>query len=200
MNSVIFDLGGVVLEWSPDRILAGYYADPEVRAVIKTAMFRHPDWLEWDRGTLNEAEMLVRVADRTGRSAQELEGLLAAVHQSLHAKADTVALLRRLAERGVPLYCLSNMSSATFQYLRQRHSFWDLFRGVVISGEVRMMKPEREIFEYLLDRYGLSAAESIFVDDVAANVEGAQAAGLRAVWFRSAAQCENELELMLAIR
>jgi putative hydrolase of the HAD superfamily len=200
MQNVIFDLGGVVLEWNPERILAGYYADPGVRAVMMSALFRHPDWLECDRGTLKEAEMLLRVADRTGRARDELEGLLAAVHHSLHAKADTVALLRRLAERGVALYCLSNMSAATFQYLRQRHSFWDVFHGIVISGDIGMMKPDREIFEYLLSRYGLSASQSMFIDDVAANVRGAQVAGLRAFRFESAAQCEKELDNFIATR
>jgi putative hydrolase of the HAD superfamily len=198
VKNVIFDLGGVVIEWSPDRILETYYADPEMRAIMKTALFLHPDWLQLDRGTLSEAEALVRLGDRTGRPAPELEGLLAAVRASLHAKPDTIALLARLDERGVPLYCLSNMSSATFQYLRQRHSFWGVFRGIVISGDIKMMKPEREIFEFLFSRYGLSATESVFIDDHAANVDAARSLGLRTVWFKNAGQCEIELEEILA--
>jgi putative hydrolase of the HAD superfamily len=198
VKNVIFDLGGVVIEWSPDRILEGYYDDPQIRAVMKTALFLHPDWLQLDRGTLSEAEALVRAGDRTGKPAAELEGLLAAVRASLHAKSDTVALLGRLEKRGVPLYCLSNMSSATFQYLRQRHSFWNVFRGIVISGDIKMLKPEREIFEFLLSRYGLSAAECVFVDDNAPNIEAARSLGLETVWFQNAGQCEIELEEILS--
>jgi putative hydrolase of the HAD superfamily len=198
VKNVIFDLGGVVIEWSPDRILEAYYADPHVRASMKTALFLHPDWLQLDRGTLSEAEALIRLEGRTGRPAPELEGLLAAVRASLHAKADTVALLARLEQRGVPLYCLSNMSSATFEYLRQQHSFWGVFRGIVISGDIKMMKPEREIFDFLLSRYGLSATDSVLVDDHAANIEAARALGLRTVWFKNAGQCEIELEEILA--
>jgi putative hydrolase of the HAD superfamily len=198
VKNVIFDLGGVVIEWSPDRILETCYADPQMRAIMKTALFLHPDWLQLDRGTLSEAQALVRLKDRTGRPAPELEGLLAAVRASLHTKSDTVALLARLHERGVPLYCLSNMSSATFQYLRQRHSFWGVFRGIVISGDIKMMKPEREIFEFLFSRYGLCATESVFVDDHAANIDAARSLGLRTVWFKNAGQCEIELEEILA--
>jgi putative hydrolase of the HAD superfamily len=197
-RNVIFDLGGVLIEWSPDRILEGYYADPGLRAIMKTALFLHPDWLQLDRGTLEEAELLVRVGDRTGRPAAELAGLLDAIRASLHAKADTVALLDKLHARGVPLYCLSNMSSNTFEHLRTRHSFWGVFRGIVISGDIKMMKPEREIFEFLLERYGLEAGETVFVDDNAPNVEAARALGLDAVWFRDARQCEVELEELLA--
>lgn len=198
MKNIIFDLGGVVIEWSPDRILEGYYDDPEIRAIMKTALFLHPDWLQLDRGTLSEAQALVRLESRTGRPPAELEGLLNAVRASLHAKKDTVALLTRLEKRGVPLYCLSNMSSATFQYLRQRYPFWGLFRGIVISGDIKLMKPEREIFDHLLGKYGLAASETVFVDDHAANIEAARSLGLQSVWFQSAGQCEIELEEILA--
>ncbi|MFL6600081.1 MAG: HAD family hydrolase [Steroidobacteraceae bacterium] len=198
VKNVIFDLGGVVIEWNPDRILASYYADPEIRALMKTALFLHPDWLQLDRGTLQEADLLARAADRTGRPAAELSGLFAAVRESLHTKSETVALLQKLAARGVPLYCLSNMSSDIFAYLRERHSFWGVFRGIVISGDLQMIKPEREIFEFLLRRHGLAAAQTVFVDDSRPNIEAARGLGIHAVWFENAQQCELELEKLLA--
>ncbi|MDB6101179.1 MAG: HAD-superfamily hydrolase, subfamily variant 3 [Gammaproteobacteria bacterium] len=198
VKNVIFDLGGVVIEWNPDRILAGYYADPEMRTIMKTALFLHPDWLQLDRGTLNEADLLVRAAGRTGRPATELSGLLDAIRESLHAKAETVALLEKLSARNVPLYCLSNMSSDIFAYLRGRHSFWGVFRGIVISGDIQMVKPEREIFEFLLQRYGLVAAQTVFVDDNVPNIEAAREVGIHPVWFKNARQCELELDELLA--
>ena len=108
-----------------------------------------------------------------------------------------MALLKSLAQRQVPLYCLSNMAASTFAYLREQHAFWDAFRGIVISGEIKMAKPEREIFEYLLRRYALSAAETVFVDDHAPNIEAAKELGLHTVWFRDAGQCALELERLL---
>jgi putative hydrolase of the HAD superfamily len=198
VKNVIFDLGGVLIEWNPDRILASYYADLEMRAIMKTALFLHPDWLQLDRGTLNEADLLARAAERTGRPAAELRGLLAAVRESLHTKTETVTLLEKLSARGVPLYCLSNMSSDIFAYLRERHSFWGVFRGIVISGDIQMIKPEPEIFEFLLRRYGLAAAQTVFVDDSQPNIEAARGVGIHPVWFKSAGQCELELEKLLA--
>jgi putative hydrolase of the HAD superfamily len=197
VKNVIFDLGGVVIEWNPDRILERYYADPELRAIMKTAMFLHPDWLQMDRGALTEADLLLRLGDRTGRPAAELDELFNAVRESLHTKPDTVALLNKLHGRGVPLYCLSNMSSDIFRHLRKRHSFWGVFRGIVISGHIQLMKPEREIFEHLLQRHGLNAAETVFIDDSAPNIEAARALGLHTVWFKSANQCQQELEDLL---
>jgi putative hydrolase of the HAD superfamily len=197
VRNIIFDLGGVVLDWNPDAILESYYADPDARAAMKRALFQHPDWLQIDRGMLTEPEVLPRLKKRTGRPVSELAGLFEAIRISLKPKADTVALLQRLAQRHVPLYCLSNMSAATFAYLRAQHAFWALFRGIVISGEIKMMKPEPEIFEYLLRRYELSATETVFVDDQPPNIRAAEALGLHTVWFRDARQCEVELEHLL---
>lgn len=198
MRNVIFDLGGVVLEWNPDAILESHYADAGVRAAVKSALFAHPDWLQLDRGTLTEAQAISRVAQRIGMANGELAELFEAARRSLRPKADSVALLDELAARGVPLYCLSNMPAATFAYLRDRYPFWKVFRGIVISGEIRMLKPDREIFEYILHRYSLPPASTVFIDDHAPNVQAAGALGLHAILFRDALQCRAELEPLLA--
>jgi len=199
-RNIIFDLGGVVLDWNPDAILAQYYTEPALRASIKAAVFQHPDWLEMDRGVLTEAEAIERIIARTNRPKAELKGLFDAVLNSLHPKSDTVDLLERLAARGVPLYCLSNMPASTYSDLRQRHAFWPAFRGVVISGEVKLMKPERAIFDYLLHRYGLAPDDTIFVDDHQPNILAAQAVGLHTVLFIDALQCEREVDRILGAR
>jgi putative hydrolase of the HAD superfamily len=198
VRNVIFDLGGVVLDWNPDAILEGYYSDPVARAAMKSTLFKHPDWLQLDRGTLSEPEVFERLQQRTGSPAEELRGLFEAIRCSLKPKADTVALLQSLSQRQVPLYCLSNMAASTFAYLREQHAFWEAFRGIVISGEIKMAKPDREIFEYLLHRYALSASETVFVDDHPPNIRAAQELGLHTVWFRDAHQCALELERLLA--
>jgi putative hydrolase of the HAD superfamily len=197
MRNVIFDIGGVILEWNPEAILKSYSDNAELRATLRTALFEHPDWLQLDRGMLSEAEALARLEIRTSLPRTELAGLLDAVRASLKPKMDTLALLENLVRRRVPLYCLSNMSAATYAYLRAQHAFWGRFRGIVISGEVKMMKPEPEIFEYLLRRYDISASETIFIDDHPPNIRGAQAIGLGTILFGDAAQCETELDQLL---
>jgi putative hydrolase of the HAD superfamily len=198
VRNVIFDLGGVVLDWNPDLILENFYGNVDARVAMKAALFQHPDWLQMDRGVLTEPEAVARLQRRTGRPTAELSGLFDAVRSSLQPKPHTLALIERLAQRSVPLYCLSNMPASTFAYLRERHAFWPAFSGIVISGEIKMMKPEREVFEYLLDRFALVPAETVFVDDHQPNIDAAQAIGLHTVLFRDAQQCELELEALLA--
>jgi len=194
---VIFDLGGVVFDWNPDAILESFYEDSDARATIKRELFQHPDWLLMDRGVYSEADVIARLVERTGRQSSELRDLFAAVLSSLRPKRDTVALIERLAQRRVPLYCLSNMPSSTFAHLKESHEFWPLFRGIVVSGEIQMIKPEPEIFEYLLRRYELTPGDTVFIDDHQPNVQAAQALGIHTVWFRDATQCERELDGLL---
>jgi HAD superfamily hydrolase (TIGR01509 family) len=199
VRNVIFDLGGVVLDWNPDQILTRYQPDPERRVQLRHALFGHADWQLFDRGGLSENEVIDRTHLRLGRPRSELVEIVEAVRDSLVAKPDTVTLMRALHRRGVALYCLSNMPASIYAQLRIRHEFWDLFRGIVISGEVMMVKPEPEVFTHLLERFGLRAQETVFVDDLPANVEAAGRIGLHTILFRDAAQCQQELAGLLTI-
>jgi putative hydrolase of the HAD superfamily len=91
------------------------------------------------------------------------------------------------------------MPTSIYAHLRRRHDFWDACRGIVISGEVWMTKPEPEVFTHLLERFDLRAQESVFVDDLAVNIEAARRVDLHTVLFRDAAQCRRELDQLLTI-
>ncbi|HEV2700095.1 MAG TPA: HAD family phosphatase [Steroidobacteraceae bacterium] len=196
VRNVIMDLGGVMLEWNPDHLLTPFQPQPELRRQLRASVFGQ-DWRLFDRGQLSEAELLGRLEVCTGQSRDILVAIVEAARGCLLEKPETVKLVRALRQRGFNLYCLSNMPGPFYEHLRRRHDFWDVFHGVVISGDVQMMKPEPEIYLHLLERFGLRAQESVFVDDLQANVDAAQAVGLHAIRFRDAAQCERELDALL---
>src|SRR5258708_1444394 len=87
MRNVIFDVGGVLLDWNPDQLLRGYYAEPVERAAMRQAIFLHADWLEVDRGALSEEELLARIARRLGRPVPELAGLFGTDRKSTRLKS-----------------------------------------------------------------------------------------------------------------
>src|SRR4029077_3901631 len=161
VRNVIFDLGGVVFDWNPDRIVARVEPLPELRAALKAALFGHADWRLVHHGTLHEAELIERLQLRLRATPARVAVILDAVRNSLVEKPETLELIRGLQAQGTPLYCLSNMPASIYAHLRQRHSFWDVFNGIVISGEVQMMKPEAEVFLHLLEKYALRAQETI---------------------------------------
>ncbi len=196
IRNVIMDLGGVMLEWNPDHLLRRFQPDPALRGQLRAAIFG-PDWRLFDRGHLSEAELIERLEIGSGQSRDDLVEIIAAVRESLLEKPETVKLVRALHQRGLHMYCLSNMPSPMYEHLRRQHTFWDVFRGVVISGEIQMMKPEPQIYLHLLERFGLRAQECVFVDDLQVNVEGAKGVGLHAIQFHNATQCQQELDELL---
>ena len=192
----MFDLGGVVVRWDPDAIIAGVFADLPVQRKVKAAVFEHADWLELDRGTLGRDQAITRAAQRTGISVSDMKRLMHAVPPSLTVFPETVALLRRLKAKGYPLYCLSNMHFASIEHLEQHETFWDVFQGRVISCRLNLCKPEPAIYGHLLRAFGLKASETVFIDDVQKNLDAAAQLGIRTLRFENAAQCERELRAM----
>ena len=198
VRNVIFDFGGVLVTWRPQEIIDSFYAEPELRAALRTHAFQHDDWLDMDRGTMDEASVVRRCAARMARPEAELRALFEHVRAALQPIEPTVALLRELRGReGIKLYGLSNMSETIFEHLSGRHDFFDLFDGIVVSAAVKLLKPEPEIYEHLRDRFSLDFSESVFIDDLERNVESARGTGLPAIQFTSTDQVRRELEPLL---
>jgi 2-haloacid dehalogenase len=102
--------------------------------------------------------------------------------------------LKQLKAMKYPLYGLSNWSGETFLRARHKYKFFDLFDDMVISGEVKMIKPEPEIFHLALQKFGKSASECIYIDDSLANVQQAQKMGFNAIHFQSPEQLKADLQ------
>jgi HAD superfamily hydrolase (TIGR01509 family) len=193
--NIVFDLGGVVVTWEPKTIIAQVFADPMVQALVHTEIFRHADWLALDRGTLPWQEAVRRGAQRTGLSEAAVATVLQQVPPALVAIPETVDLLYRLKAQGHTLFCLSNMHVASIAHLEQAYTFWDVFTGIVISCRLHLCKPEPAIYAYLLERYGLDGAHTVFIDDTEANLTAAQF-GMRTIRFEWPAPCEHQLHVL----
>jgi HAD superfamily hydrolase (TIGR01509 family) len=194
--NIIFDLGGVVVRWQPEALLARTFDDPAICKVVHSKFLAHPDWPELDRGTLTPADAVARAARRTGLQDHLITNLLIAVPSSLVPIADTVELLYRLKAQGHSLYCLSNMQFASIEFLERTQGFWDVFSGKVISCRVNLCKPEATIYAHLLETCQIDAASALFVDDVEVNLAAARKFGIRTIRFESGVQCAGELKAL----
>jgi putative hydrolase of the HAD superfamily len=194
--NIVFDLGGVVLTWQPDAIIASAFDDPATRAIVRREILGHPDWHELDRGTLPRPEAIRRAVQRTGLPETAVDAFLRRVPPSLVQIPETVDLLHRVKAAGHPLYCLSNMHVASIDHLERSCAFWDVFDGIVISCRVHLCKPEPAIYRHLLDAHRLAGADTVFVDDVDVNLAAAAAFGIRTIRFENAAQCARELQAL----
>jgi 2-haloacid dehalogenase len=192
-DAVVFDLGGVLIDWDPRRLYRKLLADEaaveEFLATITTA-----EWnAEQDRGR-PFAEAVAELVDRHPTHAAAITAYHERWTEMLGGELPgTVAVLAELRDAGVPLYALSNWSAETFRLTRDRFPFLEWFDGLVVSGEEGVIKPDRRIFELLLERFGLVAAATLFVDDSPTNVAAARAVGMDAVRFRDAGALRRDL-------
>jgi len=191
--NVVFDLGGVVVAWNPDDIVARAFPDPDHRALVKREIFGHPDWLALDRGSASVDDVIVRAARRTGLPELVVRSFIESVPSSLIADREVVDLIRRVKSAGSSLYCLSNMPTSSMEHLERTYEFWHLFTGMVVSSRVGVCKPEPEIYAHLLETHDLRASDTVFIDDTVANLDAAERFGIRTIHFTGVQQCEGEL-------
>lgn len=182
IKNVVFDLGGVVVKWDPVQVLGSFHGDACIVNYIKTRGFFVDEWKYFDKGTLNREQLVEKVSARIGCSPESCHAFIDHVKYSLDPLVETEQLIRELSGRGFKLYCLSNMSVEFYDYLKTREVF-RYFDGQIISALERMVKPNREIYELLLNRFHLRAEECLFIDDLQANVDAAKELGIQAVRF-----------------
>lgn len=109
------------------------------------------------------------------------------------AISGTVDILAELRDSNVPLYALSNWSSETFPTARNRFDFLQWFRGILLSGEVRLIKPDPRIFQLFLETFGIDPSRAVYIDDLLPNVEAARAVGMKSILFKEPAKLRIEL-------
>lgn len=194
--NIVFDLGGVVVRWEPEALLAQSFADQATRELVQREFLAHPDWLELDRGTMTPPVAVTRAMARTGLSERAIAAVLKNLPPSLAPIGATVELLQLLKARGHGLYCLSNMHHASIDYLERTQDFCALFTGKVISCRVNLCKPEAAIYAHLLSAFQLNPLDTVFIDDVEANLAAARRFGMGTILFSDAAQCASALQAL----
>jgi putative hydrolase of the HAD superfamily len=197
---IVFDFGGVLFNWQPLELVRRYLPRQSVDAVSTRALVADVfqgfggDWAQFDRGALDDAELVRRIAVRTGLDAREVAALVDGVPPSLTPKPDTVELLMRLRAAGTPLHFLSNMPLRYAEHLDRTHpELMSHFRSGLYSSRVRLIKPEVELYELASRTFAAPADRLVLLDDIAANVDAARANGWKALQFTDARSCEQAL-------
>jgi 2-haloacid dehalogenase len=195
-DAVVFDLGGVLIDWNPRHLYRQLFDDEaEMEHFLATVCT-----LEWhvahDLGE-STADSCAELARRHPEHAPMITAWAERSEDMIGGAIDgTVAILEDLLDAGVPCYVLSNMEPETFPVRRERFEFIDRFHGHVISGLEGLVKPDPRIFRRLLRRFDLQPTRTVFIDDSAVNVEAATELGIRAIHFSSPERLRADLEAL----
>jgi len=197
IKTVIFDLGGVLIDWEPRRLFRKIFDDEtEMESFLNNVCT--PDWnVQQDGGrTLKEATE-TKVAEFPNYEPQirafygRWEEMLGGAIQG------TVDILEKVRDADhLRLYALTNWSAETFPVALRDYEFLQWFEGILVSGDEKMIKPQPEIYNLILERYDIEASSSVFIDDSLKNIKGCEACGIHGIHFQSPEQLAKDLEAL----
>jgi putative hydrolase of the HAD superfamily len=200
--NIVFDFGAVLFRWQPAELVAqafpGHAPTADSAQALAKALFSHADWHAFDQGLVSPDEVIQKSAERLQLPLAPLRGLVSSIGELLtpmDATVQVLAALRSLRDRqrDVCLYFLSNMPALYARELEQAHAFLQWFDGGIFSGDAGLAKPDPAIYALLESRYSLQPVRTLFIDDLAANVDVARSRGWQGIQFESAVQLKSGL-------
>jgi 2-haloacid dehalogenase len=190
----VFDLGGVLIDWNPRYLYRKLFAGDDAAMEHFLGNICTSAWnSKQDAGrSFAEATTLLK---KEYPDYSEMIGAWFARHPEMVGGPipGSVEILAELRTNEVPLYALSNWSAETFPTARRRFDFLQWFQGILLSGEVRLIKPDPRIYELFLQTFDIDPAQAVYIDDIPANVEAAISAGMHGIVFRNADKLRADL-------
>jgi 2-haloacid dehalogenase len=193
IDAVVFDIGGVLLDWNPEYLYRQLFDDPGEMADFLTRICTR-DWHQAHDLGVDTRESCLELARQYPAHQDMIMAWDERGEEMISGPIEgTVQILSELRAAGVPCYALSNMEPDRFVTRLDRFAFMRWFDGCVISGQEAVAKPERKIFEILLERFGLDPRRTVFIDDTAPNIAAASELGLVSLRFESPGQLRRDL-------
>ena len=190
---MVFDIGNVLVKWAPHGVVARLFPNHPNTQELNHQIFKSPTWMDLNRGKMTEKEAILTYHQELGISIFKLEELMEQVKLSLSPIEGSFELLDKLHSKGFSIYSITDNVREIIHFEKQRYTFFDKFLGMAISADIGVLKPNEEIYRYLLKTYHLKAEECVFIDDLLINIEGAKRIGMHGIQFVTAESCGDEL-------
>lgn len=192
--AVIFDFGNVLLDWDPRYLYRKLFSDDAAIDRFLEEIHFH-EWNVLQDAGRPFAEAVAELSTRFPTYAEYIQAYDERYPETISGPIwGTVEILKTLRLNGYPLFGLSNWSVEKFLIMRDRYEFFGWFQDIILSGEVRLAKPDPRIFKVALERIGRPAGECLLIDDTPANIQVADSLGFRTIHFRSPDQLRTELK------
>ena len=194
IKNIVLDMGNVLLNFSPDFVVDTFCTSDEEKKIILKELFNGPEWAMGDKGVIKDSDRFDLVKERVPAKYHEALRKCAYNWDICMDPLDGAKEFCDLVKaKGYKIFVLSNASDLFYEYF-PRFLPLDYFDGVFVSADHLMLKPDLEIFETFLNKYGLKAEECLFIDDRLENVKGAEKAGFNAFQFK------GDFEAVKAVR
>ena len=183
IKHIVFDMGGVLINFDARRYTARFVPDPADCELIRLELFRSVEWIQMDRGAITDGEAAASVCARLPeRLHQAVRDILDNWHRDIPPLDGIYDLVEELKGRGYDIYLLSN-TCTRFHSFRENIPALRFFDGEFISADCHLVKPEPGIYQQFLVKFALNGEECVFIDDVPLNVEGAVRCGIPGIVY-----------------
>ena len=199
INTVVFDIGMVLVYFRWRELFTDLGFEGEKFDKIAEATVHNPWWNIFDKGGMSVEEIIDKYAQSAPEYREEIAKIYDHKDEFVVLYDYSIPWIHELKERGYKVYILSNWSEPVYEANKDTHlRFLKDVDGEIMSYREGMIKPDREIYQLLCDRFGINPAKAVFLDDNAANVKAAEEFGLHAIHFKSYDQAKSELEELIA--
>lgn len=198
IKNIILDVGMVLVDFCWQKVLTDLDITGEAFEAVANATVRTPEWNEFDRSVMTEEELLAGFKAKAPGYQEQVQAFWDHMSGMIAQYPYAKTWIASLKEAGYQVYILSNYSKRTYELTRMDGlSFLPLTDGAVFSFETGHIKPEKEIYHIIMDKYGLLPEECLFIDDNAANLIYPKKIGWRTIQFHSFGQVQEELKALL---
>jgi len=199
IKNIVFDLGNVLISFRPSAFFDTKDFPETIKTKILSDIFASREWLMLDNGDITTAEAIESIALTSSLNREEIAHIFNLRTEMMFPLDQNVRLLPELKKQGFRLYFLSNFPLDIFEEIKTGYYFFRYFDGGVISSEVKVSKPDKRIYEILLENYSLKAEESLFVDDLEVNVRAAENSGMKGLVTYGSDEISKELAATLKL-
>lgn len=202
IKNLVFDLGNVLIEWNSEKILTYFEPEKERRQVLRQAIFESGVWHQTDKGELSLKEACEEVLTQLDASYHSaIKNIFYHWYEVVYVYSDLQERIRLWVAQDYRIYILST-TCEIFYHIEKAGllPIYPLLSGYILSSEVGVVKPEAEIYQKLLKKYGLNPVESVFIDDIQANLDTAAELGFETILSTSETENIRAMETLLAAK
>lgn len=199
IKNIVFDLGNVLIDYDPSRIVNSVFTDKNLQELFLKEIFQSQGWKQLDRGVLTFEEHSQNLVSRFPEYACEIQWILNNWQKNQPDIPGMYAVVEKLHNDAFDLFVLSNASFRFYNYAVSNKEYFRFFNGITISAELKLLKPEREIYDRFCEIHNLIPGECLFIDDQLVNVESAINAGWQAYQFTDTAALRSFLQKKINI-
>jgi epoxide hydrolase-like predicted phosphatase len=179
IKNIVFDLGNVLISFRPSEYFDKKGYPENIKSKILTDIFASKEWRMLDSGEINTREAIESIALNSSLKKEEIAHIFNLRTDLIYPIDQNVLLLPELKKQGFRLYFLSNFPLDIFEEVKTDYYFFRYFDGGLISAEAKSSKPDRRIYEILLERYKIIPEETLYIDDIEMNVKTAESLGMK---------------------